>query len=106
MNKGDFSKRVVLLCIRVMVITLTWSMCLATLAMAFDKNLQINDILIFAGSFFGGELCLLALKRIFAKERDDDGDELDSDYQCGDSTDLSGDFGVSDSVDQDEDFRG
>lgn len=84
MKKGDFSKGVVRYCIITMTVTLVWAMVLATLGSIFSWSLEMNDVLIFAGAFFGGELCLLALKRIFAKERE----ENDSDSESIDESDT------------------
>lgn len=69
-EKGEFSKTVVIYCIRWMTAVLVWAIILTTIAVFVDKTVYLTEVLTFAAAFFGGELCLLALKRILAKERD------------------------------------
>lgn len=67
-KKGEFAKKLVLLCLRVMTLVLLWAMLMKTACTALDRPCDVADVLGFAGAFFGGELTLLAFKRIFAKE--------------------------------------
>lgn len=78
-QKGEFSKTVVVYCIRWMTAVLVWAIILTTISAFTGLTVYLSDVLTFASAFFGGELCLLALKRILAKERKDDG-ELDTDH--------------------------
>lgn len=101
-QRGEFSKAVVIYCIRWMTAVLVWAIIVTTIATVTDKTVYLTEVLTFASAFFGGELCLLALKRILAKERKDNG-EMDTDYQS-DHSDCDGiDYDVSDPVPAEED---
>ena len=65
--KGQMARRLVYLCIGVLIGTLLWAMVLKTV----DHTIDTSDILTFAGAAFGGELLLLAFKRVFAKPQDE-----------------------------------
>ena len=67
-QKGQMARRLVFFCISVMTITLIWAMVLKTVAL-FNAELtvDVSDVLTFVGAAFGGELLLLAFKRVFAK---------------------------------------
>lgn len=68
-SKGEMSRTIVVLCIRIMIWVLVWAAALKTLGAIFGWVVDLSDILTFSGGFFGGELVLLAFKRIFAKDR-------------------------------------
>ena len=76
-SKGEMSRTIVIYCIRVMTYTLVWASILKTIGVLFNLNSDLSDVLTFAGSTFGGELLLLAFKRIFAKKNGDDNDSDD-----------------------------
>lgn len=69
-SKGEMSRTLVMYCIRVMTYTLVWACVLKTIGVLFNLNSDISDVLTYAGSTFGGELLLLAFKRVFAKKND------------------------------------
>lgn len=71
-GKGEFSRTTVLYCIRLMTALLIWAAILKTLGAIFGWTVDLTDILTFAGATFGGELMLLAFKRIFAKKSDEE----------------------------------
>lgn len=71
-KKGEFAKKLVLFCLRVMTLVLLWAVLVKTACTALQKPCDVADVLGFAGAFFGGELTLLAFKRIFAKEGHDE----------------------------------
>ena len=50
---------------------LIWAVVLKTLCAVLDWTCDLSDVLTFAGAFFGGELALLAFKRVFAKDKND-----------------------------------
>lgn len=75
-SKGEMSRTIIIYCIRVMTYTLIWACILKTISVIFNMNVDLSDILTFAGAAFGGELLLLAFKRIFAKKNDNDNDNL------------------------------
>ena len=62
------SRTIVVYCIRVMSATLFWAGLLKTLGASFKWAVDLTDVLTFAAATFGGELLLLAFKRIFAKK--------------------------------------
>lgn len=66
-RKGAFSKALVLYCVRVMTWVLVWAIAFKCICTAFGICADISDVLGFAGAFFGGELILLAFKRICCK---------------------------------------
>lgn len=68
MRKGKMARRLVYFCISVLTFTLIWAMVLKTVAL-FNSQMvvDVSDVLTFTGAAYGGELLLLAFKRIFAK---------------------------------------
>lgn len=73
-SKGEMSRTIVMYCIRVMTYTLVWASILKTIGVLFNLNSDLSDVLTFAGATFGGELLLLAFKRIFTKKNDREDD--------------------------------
>ena len=78
-NKGVMARKLVYYCITVLTLVLIWAVVLKTIAL-FNSELTIDlsDILTFAGTVFGGELLLLAFKRVFAKSNDEQGEDYDA----------------------------
>jgi hypothetical protein len=70
-SKGEMSRTIVVYCIRVLFGTLVWAISLKTLGAALGWTVDLSDVLTFAGGAFGGELLLLAFKRIFTKKNED-----------------------------------
>ena len=68
---GKLSRVLVVYCISVLTITAVWGAVLKSIAPSVD----LTDVLTFIGAAFGGELLLLAFKRVFAKERTDTEDD-------------------------------
>lgn len=62
------SKTIVLYCIRAITLIAVWAVALKTYAVFKCGATDISDVLIFAATAFGGELLLLAFKRVFAKK--------------------------------------
>ena len=73
-SKGEMSRTIVMYCIRVMTYTLVWASILKTMSVLFNLNSDLSDVLTFAGATFGGELLLLAFKRVFTKKNDREDD--------------------------------
>ena len=73
-SKGEMSRTIVMYCIRVMTYTLVWASILKTIGVLFNLNSDLSDVLTFAGATFGGELLLLAFKRVFTKKNDREDD--------------------------------
>lgn len=68
MKKGKMARRLVCFCISVLTFTLMWAMVLKTVALFNSQmTVDVSDVLTFTGAAFGGELLLLAFKRVFAK---------------------------------------
>ena len=70
-SKGQMSKTIVLYCIRAITLIAVWAVAVKTYAVFKWGATDISDVLIFAATAFGGELLLLAFKRVFAKKNDE-----------------------------------
>ena len=68
------SKTIVLYCIRVITLIAVWAVAVKTYAVFKWGATDISDVLIFAATAFGGELLLLAFKRVFAKKNENPDD--------------------------------
>ena len=70
MKKGKMARRLVYYCVSVLTFVLIWAMVLKTVAF-FNSHIvvDVSDVLTFAGAAFGGELLLIAFKRVFAKPK-------------------------------------
>ena len=69
-SKGQMSKTIVLYCIRAITLIAVWAVALKTYAVFKWGATDISDVLIFVATAFGGELLLLAFKRVFAKKNE------------------------------------
>ena len=69
-SKGQMSQTIVLYCIRAITLIAVWAVALKTYAVFKWGATDISDVLIFAATAFGGELLLLAFKRVFAKKNE------------------------------------
>ena len=65
-SKGQMSKTIVLYCIRAITLIAVWAVALKTYAVFKWGATDISDVLIFAATAFGGELLLLAFKRVLS----------------------------------------
>lgn len=63
-TKGRMARRLVYYCVVVLTATAVWAAVLKTI----DHTIDVSDVLTFIGAAFGGELLMLLLKRVFAKE--------------------------------------
>ena len=81
MKKGEMARKLVYFCVSVLTFTLIWAMVLKTVAL-FNSQLivDVSDVLTFTAAAFGGELLLLAFKRIFAKPNEEGEDSNEEDY--------------------------
>lgn len=68
-KKGAMARSLVYFCIAVLSLSLVWAISLKTAALFIEEpvSVDVSDVLTFAGAAFGGELLLLAFKRVFAK---------------------------------------
>ena len=73
-SKGQMSKTIVLYCIRAITLIAVWAVAVKTYAVFKWGATDISDVLIFVATAFGGELLLLAFKRVFAKKNEDSED--------------------------------
>ena len=69
-SKGQMSKTIVLYCIRAITLIAVWAVAVKTYAVFKWGATDISDVLIYAATAFGGELLLLAFKRVFAKKNE------------------------------------
>lgn len=68
--KGQMARTLVIYCVRVITLIAIWAVCIKTYAVFKYGATDISDVLIFAAAAFGGELLLLAFKRVFAKKNE------------------------------------
>lgn len=66
-TKGKMARELVYYCIWALTAALVWAMIVKTAAVLLDRQVDLSDVLIFAGGAFGGELLFLLVKRVFAK---------------------------------------
>lgn len=71
-TKGEMSRTIVFYCIRVLTLTLVWAVLLETIAVLLQLDIDLSAVLTFTAAAFGGELLLLAFKRVFAKKDKDE----------------------------------
>ena len=70
-SKGELARTLVIYCIKVMTYVLIWSVVLTTVAVIFNRAIDLTPVLNFTAITFGGELVLLAFKRVFAKKNEE-----------------------------------
>ena len=72
-RKSEMSKTIVLYCIKAITLIAVWAVALKTYAVikwGETSGSDLSDVLVFAGAAFGGELLLLAFKRVFSKKNE------------------------------------
>ena len=72
--KGQMARTLVIYCVRAITLIAIWAVCIKTYAVFKYGATDISDVLIFAATAFGGELLLLAFKRVFAKKNENPDD--------------------------------
>lgn len=70
-TKGQMARTLVLYCVRAITLIAIWAVAVKTYAIIKWGATDISDVLIYTASAFGGELLLLAFKRVFAKKNED-----------------------------------
>ena len=73
LTKGRMARQLVYFCIWVLFGVLLWAAAMKTAALVTGRDIDLSDVLTFAGAAFGGELAMLLAKRVFAKKSDDEG---------------------------------
>ena len=73
-SKGQMARTLVIYCVRAITLIAIWAVALKTYAVFKYGATDISDVLIFAATAFGGELLLLAFKRVFAKKNENPDD--------------------------------
>ena len=76
-TKGQMARTLVLYCVRAITLASIWAACLKTYAVikwGETSGCDLSDVRGFVGVAFGGELLLLAFKRVFAKKNEDSED--------------------------------
>ena len=72
-SKGQMARTLVIYCVRAITLIAIWAACLKTYAVirwGETTGCDLSDVLIFTATAFGGELLLLAFKRVFAKKNE------------------------------------
>ena len=75
MTGGKFSRRLVKLCIAVLLAVLVWAMIMKTITVLkpssgyMSYGSDLSDVLTYTGAAFGGELLLLLVKRVLTGKR-------------------------------------
>lgn len=78
-RKSEMSRTLVIYCVRALTLLALWAVVVKTYAIIKWGATDISDVLIYGASAFGGELLMLAFKRIWAKKNDEQTDDI-SDY--------------------------
>ena len=68
--KGQMARTLVIYCVRAITLIAIWAVFIKTYAVFKWGATDIRDVLIFTATAFGGELLLLAFKRVFAKKNE------------------------------------
>ena len=66
-RKGAMARRLVCFCIVVLTVTAIWAVAMLTVSAYEGWSIDMSAVLTYIGAAFGGELLLLAFKRVFAK---------------------------------------
>ena len=72
-RKSEMARTLVIYCVRAITLIAVWAVALKTYAVikwGEASGSDLSDVLVFAGAAFGGELLLLAFKRVFAKKNE------------------------------------
>ena len=71
-RKSEMARTLVIYCVRAITLIAIWAACLKTYAVIRGETTgcDLSDVLIFTATAFGGELLLLAFKRVFAKKNE------------------------------------
>lgn len=73
-RKSEMARTLVIYCVRAITLIAIWAVCIKTYTVFKWGATDISDVLIYAATAFGGELLLLAFKRVFAKKNEDSED--------------------------------
>lgn len=76
-RKSEMARTLVIYCVRAISLIALWAVALKTyvvICWGETTGCDLSDVLVFAGAAFGGELSLLAFKRVFAKKNNDSED--------------------------------
>ena len=72
-RKSEMARTLVIYCVRAITLIAVWAACLKTYTVirwGETTGCDLSDVLIFTATAFGGELLLLAFKRVFAKKNE------------------------------------
>ena len=72
-RKSEMARTLVIYCVRAISLIALWAVALKTYAVikwGETSGYDLSDVLVFTGAAFGGELLLLAFKRVFAKKNE------------------------------------
>ena len=69
-RKSEMARTLVIYCVRAITLIAVWAVAIKTYAVFKWGATDISDVLISTATAFGGELLLLAFKRVFAKKNE------------------------------------
>lgn len=69
-RKSEMARTLVIYCVRAITLVAVWAVAVKTYVVIRYGATDISDVLIYVASAFGGELLLLAFKRVFAKKNE------------------------------------
>lgn len=70
-NKGEMARTIVIYNLLILTAVLIWAVVVSTIYPILHLEIDVNPVLTYTASTFGGELVLLAAKRIFAKKNEE-----------------------------------
>ena len=73
-RKSEMARTLVIYCVRAITLIAIWAVCIKTYTVFKWGATDISDVLIYAATAFGGDLLLVAFKRVFAKKNEDSED--------------------------------
>ena len=70
-NKGEMARTIVIYNLLILTAVLIWAVVVSTIYPILHLEIDVNPVLTYTAGTFGGELILLAAKRIFAKKNEE-----------------------------------
>lgn len=74
-KRGIMARRLVYYCLGVLTETAIWAQIITTIAVLKGVTIDLSAVLTFIGAAFGSELLFLLLKRVFAKDKEEQEEE-------------------------------
>lgn len=70
-NKGEMARTIVIYNLLILTAVLIWAITVSTVYPILGLEVTVDPVLTYTGGTFGGELVLLAFKRVFAKKNEE-----------------------------------